>query len=685
MKKIILLPLLFLSLSSANISAENFFRLKENQLVNRADSLKKSPAVKDTASIKKKKEILLPMKIKRLSSNEFKSDFISEEDIRTTDYRTVVDYFSGAAFSFINDFGSLGYPNEMFLYGTGNGNIEVLSDGIPVNSRLSNSFALNLFQSESINSAEIISPTRGFLFSTLNNAVSLNLISRDPDIRKPYSRLRYYQAANSEAQLDGIFSFNPANRLNAYLEISNHGTRPNYANTDYSNWSLTSRLRYLFSKSINLTGSYRYTKSDIQLNGGIDADSIRRKYDPSQYTEILYDNFRAPVNYSDRYKKSTINDLRLRLLMDYSEKVRSDLTFYYQSVLEEFRQNELASASESILKKIVDDNSESVLGGSLRQNFNWGIAEINSITNFERAKFISPLLPEDIIKSSFSEALSASLDISNDMIKPSLFGKYLSYSGNNYIGFGGDLFLRPEKNITVYAGISTYSKPRSVWEERIIVPGINDEQEKISSAELTVAFENESLLASLNYFHRVNSNALISTTYTDYPKADRSWYFAKRDLNLSGLNLRFDFRYWKLHLNTNNSLYFTSSNRKEFKLPEYSSSGGIYYIDSLFDGNLHLKTGLNYYAIGKRDFIYYDFERNISSGFNSNPFLLPGSTNPSLSSTFQIDFFMAGKIRTDATIYFVFENLLNAQYYIIPYYPKQARGMRFGVAWEFLD
>jgi outer membrane cobalamin receptor len=51
----------------------------------------------------------------------------------------------------------------------------------------------------------------------------------------------------------------------------------------------------------------------------------------------------------------------------------------------------------------------------------------------------------------------------------------------------------------------------------------------------------------------------------------------------------------------------------------------------------------------------------------------------------QIDLFIAGTIQESATIYFVFENLLDEQYYIIPYYPMYPMGLRFGISWEFLD
>ncbi|MFA7229414.1 MAG: putative porin, partial [Melioribacteraceae bacterium] len=593
--------------------------------------------------------------------------------------------FQNARFGFINDFGSIGYPNELFIYGNGNGNLSSLADGVSINNRLSNSPGLNQFQSESIGSIEIIPSVRGFLFSNMNNSASVNLISRDPDPRKPYSRLRYYQGSNSEALLDGIFSFNPFDRLNANLEISNHSSEPNFINSDFSNWSGTARLRYLLSKKINIIASYRYSKSVIQLNGGVDVDSIRNGFDSSEFNDILYDRLRAPVNYPHRYQKSAVNDLRLRLLADLSDNSISDLTFYYQSNLLEFRQNEESEVSESVIKKIIDNNSDKTAGFNFSQKLKFNFAEVNSYTNFERSTFNSPLLDEETLKSSFSQTVAASLNLLGELIRPALFGKFLRYSGENYYGFGADASVRFSELFILYAGASSYEKPRSIWEERFILPELKPGGEKTSSLELSVSYNDNSTDASIGYFYRSTANALLSTTYTDYPAAERSHFFKAGDVTLSGMNFNVNFKFWKILLSSNTSIYLPG-NRKDFKLPDYSSNGGIYYVDSLFDNNLHLKAGLNYYSLGERDYINFDFERNISSAYYHNPAVTASSIlNFPLSSSFQIDFFLAGTIQERATVYFVFENLLDAQYYIIPHYPNQPRGIRFGISWEFLD
>lgn len=684
-----LLFFILLFLSAKNIAANSFFVPQESKKIFNDTLKSKSHPPRDTTIQKLRKEIPLPIKRNTLLEQHLENSVLTKKNLSRIDYRTTADYFTNTPFGFVRDLGSVGLPSETLIYGLGFGNVSFMSDGIPINNRLSNSLDLNLFQSESVDSIEIIPLARGFLYGNINNPVSINFITREPDSHKPFSRLRYYQASNSEALMDGIFNITPFNKLNAYFEISNQSTNPFYQNTDYSNWSGTARLRYLLSESINILASYRYVKSVIQLNGGVDADSITNNYTPAQFNDILYNNLSAPVRFSNRYQKAMVNDFRLSVLSNFSEYAKTDLTFYYQSNLTEFRQNENSTIDESRVRKIFDDNSHKTVGANLTQNLRFNFGKVSSITNFERATFNSPLLAQEIVKTSFSESVIGTLSLFDNSFIPSFYGKYLKYSDKSYIGFGTDAKLSLNNSIKAYAGFSFSQKPYGIWEEQFVLPNINLDKQKHSSAELSLIYTNGATNLSATYFRQSMLNTLISTTYRDSNRQEETLFFSGKDLDLNGINLKFDLKYWKILFSTNTSFYFSSEMRSEYKLPEYTSTGGIYYIDTLFNANLHLKAGINYYSIGSRDFIDYDLEKNIFSYYNFNPTAsYPAVVVPTaarITPSFQIDFFLAGRIQNLATIYFVFENLLDAKYFIVPYYPKQARGIRFGVAWEFLD
>lgn len=687
MKKIFLLLFFIYLFISANIFAgRDFFNSSLSKNIF-SDTLKSNQSsIKDTTVQKTKKVILLPIKNQSLLGGHLNNFVLSKEKLRTIDYRTAADFFSNVPFGFVRDLGSVGQPSETLIYGNGFGNVSLMSDGISINNRLTNSFDLNLFQSESVDSIEIIPLARGFLFGNHNNPVSINFISRESNSRKPFSRLKYYQAPNREGLIDGIFNIYPFHKLNAYLEITNQSTNPNYVNSDYSNWSGTTRLSYLFSKSVNLIANYRYVKSEVQLNGGVNSDSILTTFPPAQFYDVVYNNLQAPVNFTNRYQKVTVNDFRLRMLANFLDSSYTDLALYYQSNLIEFRQNEYLTLSQIISKQIVDNNFHRTIGMNLRQDLDFHFGKFISTTNFERSVFNTPLLAQETRKSSFSESLLASFTLFGNSFTPTIFAKYLNYSDKGYIGLGADAELSLGKSFNFYTGFSSYQKPFNAWEERFVRTVLILDKQKKSSFEFILSFKKKFTDISIGYFNQSTSNALLSTTFTEDSSYEQTSFFAIKNLLLQGMNLKLDFKVWKILFSTNTSFYFSSENRKEYKLPSFHSSGGIYYVDTLFNSNLQLKTGLNYYSIGTRDFIHFDYEKNISSYFGFNPITADQViVSPSVSPSFQVDFFLAGRIQKSATVYFVWENLLNVKYFIVPYYPKQERSIRFGVAWEFLD
>lgn len=682
-KKILLILLFF----SYQLFALDDFQVKNEKIS--ADSLIiKTTVPKDSTSAVKRIPARIPLRITSLLNDNFKTSIISKKALETTDYRTTADFFTNVPFGFVRDLGSIGQSNEVLINGQGFGNVSFLSDGLSINNRLSNAFDLNLFQSESTDSIEVLPLSRGFLYGGMNNPVSVNFISRQPELRKPYSRIKYYQAPNSEGLMDGIFSLNPFKRINAFFEITNQNTNPSFVNTDHSNWMGYARLHYFLSNNINIIASYKYIQTITQLFGGVDADSISRAYFPSQFNQILYDIFSAPVRFTNRYQKVSGHNFSLRMLGNFIEHSPTDISFYYQTNFTEFRQNESNFIFQNNASAIFDDNESRTIGSSLRQDFNVDFIKLTSVTNFERSKFITPLLSQEINKTLFSTAAIASFNLINKTLTPSLFVKYLNYSDNSFLGFGADAHFSPDQLFNFYLGFSSFEKPRTIWEERFILPGIQSGKQKITSFELSANFKNTFVNASIGYFNKSTVNSLLPALLKeDAVQNDKVVYAAVNDLRLQGINLKLDLSIWKILISTNMSYYFSSDDRHNYNLPQFSLYGGIYYVDTLFNKNLHLKSGFNYFSIGERDFTSIDFEKNISTNFLYDPATQNVSliSSSPISTSFQIDFFLAGKIQNLATVYFVFENLFNAKYFIVPYYPKQARGIRFGLVWEFLD
>ncbi len=689
MKKIFLFISIFLIFYlQVNLWAENFFtyQVTANQSADTSRSILKTS--RDSTAGAPKKELLQPIHFQKLMIENSASTVYTRNNLGELDYRYAGDWFRNFPFGFMRDLGTIGQPNEVLLYGQGFGNVAFLSNGISINNRLTNSFDLNLFQSESIGSLEIIPLPLGFLFGSQNNSVSVNLIPRIPNINKPYSRIKFYQASNTEGLIDGTFSIMPYHKLNTYFEITNQSTYGAFSNTDLSNWGATARADYLLSNSVNIIANYRYFKSIVQLNGGVDINAIGNNYPNSPISSVLYDQRLAPASYTNRYQKVSGHDFSLSLLGNFLNNSFTDLSIYYQTNLTEFRQNEDYTNLQSNASVIIDNNESKVLGANLRQDFRSDLFNLTSIANIERVNYSSPLLPNDFNRNYASVAGIAGLNIFDNSFKPSVFAKYLRLGGNNYFGAGAFATVDLENSIKLFGTVSSYEKPRSVFEEQFVLPGVALDKQKITSFELRAEYRNKFVKAGLGIFNQAASNSLFSAALKeDSAITSRAIYFTMKDLSLQGINLNLDFRIWKILLSTNTSFYFNDQSRHDYKLPLFTSSGGVYYVDTLFNRNLKLKTGINYYSVGDQDYTSIDFEKSIVSNYTYDPSTHAASliSNSQITPSFQIDFFLAGHIQNSAIIYLVFENLLNANYFISPYYPKQSRGLRLGVAWEFLD
>jgi hypothetical protein len=122
-----------------------------------------------------------------------------------------------------------------------------------------------------------------------------------------------------------------------------------------------------------------------------------------------------------------------------------------------------------------------------------------------------------------------------------------------------------------------------------------------------------------------------------------------------------------LRLESNSSYYFAIDNDKLIGVPEFQTQTGLYYTSILFKSNLDLKTGFVFYYTGTNN--VYTNEHGVTE----------------VPSSYKLDFTLAGEIQKTAIVYFLWQNLLQNDYYITPYYPMPPSNIRFGFAWELFN
>jgi hypothetical protein len=128
--------------------------------------------------------------------------FINKENFYFSDYRYTADIFTNYLPAYKRSLGFVGQPEELSIYGFGFNSISYFENGILLNHRIKNSYNLNLFQNEDIDSIEVIPLTRGFLYGIFNNSVSVNFITKDFIPEEPYTRIKYIEGPYGEGFID---------------------------------------------------------------------------------------------------------------------------------------------------------------------------------------------------------------------------------------------------------------------------------------------------------------------------------------------------------------------------------------------------------------------------------------------------------------------------------------------------
>lgn len=625
-----------------------------------------SAAVNDTTAIR---DTLMHLQILPLSDTASFSTIYNSYEIELQDYRFTGDIFNYLPFGFVQDGGALTQPGETMLYGMGWGSITYMQNGVDINNRLTNAFDLNHYQSETIDSLEVIPFARGFVYGSNNNSAAVNLITKSQFRFQPYTRIRFIQAPDDEGYIDAHLATAVTSRLNVTLNVTNQDVLSRYIASSGGGWKGYISARYTLNNNIGFIATYNYAQLEADLNGGVNAPNKNEiDYDPLQ-ADVVYpigDNPALPT----RYQKTKKHMVSFTTIAKLSDALRWDITLYHQLHHKEFNQNRRWNLDDA--PHVVSYDQSKITGGMIKQNLALNLLSLESTVGYENVSYWTNVLRRDFDHKKVWLNSIAKLNLFNGAFVPSVFGKVLNQDSKTYTGLGADVTLNPSENIRFYIGASIYEKPYAP------VVNTNYTKQEIAAAEIGAAYKGRILSASLRYFRQTNDyeHFAVVGEESDTLTTSQATYFAAEETERQGINLNLRFNTWKVLVEANGTYYFNEDNEYDTSIPEYTFKGGIYYVDTLFDANLDLKAGFNITSFGAQEYFEYDYVRmrQVYSSFNEES-----------DAVFTTDFFVAGRVQDRAVVYFVWENLFDENYYYVPYNPKQGRGLRFGIAWEFLD
>jgi hypothetical protein len=579
MKPTLILFLLFYSFSFS----QSIDTLKNDSLLVIPDTLTTVPdslIMQDTTGIVSTEKVLARVDtlVPRMQSPLFnQSIFLNRYEFTRHDYRYAGDIVNLMPFTFLLDRGFIGAPNSLMLYGFGSRSTSYLSDGILLNDRMIFEYDLNNFQSELIDSVEIIPLPRSMLYGAYMNPAAVNLITKDFLSLAPYTRIKYYEGAFGEAFFDGIFNAMLFDNFNLFVDVTNRKFDSSYTNTDYGIWQGTVKGKYFFSNKLNVIGSYNLVDSKSGHNLGVGVDSINRS--GASFNDIFYDPISAPVSAPFLRKNIKEHNFSLRFLGEFFPDFKTDLTFY--SRFYQFQWiNEIASDFSISQRKIYTN------GIHLKQSAKYGLAEVDLIAAYENSK-IKIFVADSYYSGGGDRVISAislspifTLSLLNDKLKPSVFMRIVN---DDYLqtrrGYGFDATYQLNDAVKFYGGYSSfeqfkdnYFNSAEIGAEVIYLP-----------LELGIR-----LISRDEYYH---TSGLRFVESFDFSPA------------LNGIDVSLSAYLWKIKLEAKAQLYDYGREKVwVYELPEQIFSGGLYFKDLLFNENLDLKTGFYFKFFGERNF-----------------------------------------------------------------------------------
>ena len=583
------------------------------------------------------------------------SSIIPQEEIRRMNLRYAGDLFSLVPVSYKRSLGFSGLPEEMNFYGAGFGNVSYFENGILLNDRTRNFYDLNLYQTEDVDSIEVVPSPRGFLHGVFNNLATVNFITKDFVGIPPYTRIKYIESPFGEGYVDAQFNSLFSKKYIFSFDVSNRKMDAGFVNSDYSLWQAKVKLKYLYSNSLNFFLNYDFVKSDIGLNGGVNYDSLaKRTTEPWLY---LYNERTTPVVDRESYQKVKQHNFSLRMLAHLYEESTSELSFYYRFNLDEYRQNEFGRQYNLLTR--LSDRKTKTLGGIVSHQTNFSIFNLSLKGNYEHVDYFDRFNPSLGLTADYLSLDGIlSCELFNNQLKPSVFGKIVFKNGDYYSGAGTDLSFLVSDNSSLYAGYSYFYKELNVYAG---LTGFSlTPVPTVFTSEIGYKSTTEKTFTVLNLFYNKRRNWGRTINQETY-----------------GAGLTFNYVYWKIHALTNSSLTKKKNNFSNGPwVPTVILNWKIEYRDTLFNSSLRLRTG---------------FEAKYSSKllYARNVFLTTeiyyDISKPEVPAWFTLDFYLSGEIQRSAMIYFSWENLFGNLYYVTPYFPMPGRGIRFGISWEFAN
>ena len=596
---------------------------------------------------------------------------VLDSTINFSDYRSVSDLLTAGAGIFVRDLASPGELDGLTIQGLDARAIGFLSDGITLNDPMLGVFNTYLYPTENVDRVEFVQGTRAFLYSLNSTGGAVNLISKSKKAIHPYTHIRYSESVYGSGLFDGMFSQNLTRSLNVTGGVQ-HGTFDGeYPNGDEDAWNLRMKLRYNLNARLNIFASEIYNKTQVGLSGGVDtATAYVYGYDPRQ----------AVMKNTDSYEKITRYDAQLGAAGEFFPDTTfvTALTLYHSTNFREYRDEEDRYNSNGIF--VQQDDRTQWYGAKLSQHLELRKNRLDITAEVQSRGIVASSVTDQHLETAKSLTGKDEFDITA-ALQGALYVRFDNYLERFLGSFGSDASISPLSWLKVFGGYSrSYRFPtfqELYWRDSVV-----NASQSTFAPELHSLFEAGIRLSNgretsieLSYFHRIVDDAIVTVrTPVDYPfptfqfnQIDRQTY--------SGVEGTARVRFGEF-VAEGSAQYLEISNDggNQLLLPKWAASGGIYFWDKIVHDHLDLKVGFR----GRVFTSYQGMEYNPQAWMFVPSIMLP------VDAAGTSDLVVIAHLG-DAYVHIIWQNLLDLQYIVTPFYPQLERSLRFGISWEFTN
>jgi outer membrane cobalamin receptor len=607
---------------------------------------------------------------------------IGDSESLFREYTSMDEIVIDRAGVFYRDLGSLGQHSSLVIQGADSRSIAYLHNGILLNEPLTGTYNSHWFQVGQMERLEFVTGPRAFLYGINSTGGVINIVDRSYKAIRPRTQIRYSESAYEQTIFDGTFSQNLTRNVNLTGGVQRLVTDGRYQNGNNDGWGARISARWDLTNRWNLVFSENYTRTQLGLFGGIDYKEAN--------SALLFDRRQTQVVSSDAYEKVTRHDLQFTIAatpFDDSSQV-SALTAYVTTHFRELRDENNRSGADAFY--IFDDYHLRTRGVKLTQNLPLEMFSLNFGGELQSRQIVNA--PGIGYRSDVATNAYGKLEVEPlGHIRLAGYARFDRLHDRTAFSFGTDASVFALDWIEFYGGYSQSSRFPTFQE-------LYWRRGNISGP--TAAFKNERhhvfeagtrmgawgvLKVDLRYFRRTIFDPIAVLSDTVYsPFVGIQFVNQDRHIN-EGISASAELRYWLIQADgTVNFLTRRAPGQVQTMSgpgiqrsnlqPEWWASGGVYLRGWFFDDNLDLKLGIRGRVWGEQQ----------GMEFNPEAMMFAPSSLPSLGIATSADVLLIGKIGR-AHVHFIWQNLFDNNYVVVPFYPITDRAVRFGITWEILD